>query len=103
RRRHTRFSRDWSSDVCSSDLYPALLLLSLEHADGDAVALVDERRVGLHAALLEHLGQLAEVPAAQPGALQVLAGPGEALPQRGRSEERRVGERWRCGLGRGQR
>src|SRR5690606_40622205 len=25
RRRHTRFSRDWSSDVCSSDLkYPAL-------------------------------------------------------------------------------
>src|SRR5690606_13141783 len=24
RRRHTRFSRDWSSDVCSSDLYLAL-------------------------------------------------------------------------------
>src|SRR5690606_40890951 len=24
RRRHTRFSRDWSSDVCSSDLTPAL-------------------------------------------------------------------------------
>src|SRR5690606_40580655 len=23
RRRHTRFSRDWSSDVCSSDLRPA--------------------------------------------------------------------------------
>src|SRR5436309_3672145 len=23
RRRHTRFSRDWSSDVCSSDLSPA--------------------------------------------------------------------------------
>src|SRR5690606_40085119 len=23
RRRHTRFSRDWSSDVCSSDLDPA--------------------------------------------------------------------------------
>src|SRR5690606_40065030 len=22
RRRHTRFSRDWSSDVCSSDLWP---------------------------------------------------------------------------------
>src|SRR5690606_39791986 len=28
RRRHTRFSRDWSSDVCSSDLisHPALKL-----------------------------------------------------------------------------
>src|SRR5690606_40312692 len=24
RRRHTRFSRDWSSDVCSSDLYIGL-------------------------------------------------------------------------------
>src|SRR2546422_9210234 len=24
RRRHTRCSRDWSSDVCSSDLYPGL-------------------------------------------------------------------------------
>src|SRR5690606_37735745 len=24
RRRHTRFSRDWSSDVCSSDLYKAI-------------------------------------------------------------------------------
>src|SRR5690606_40517020 len=25
RRRHTRFSRDWSSDVCSSDLYTFIL------------------------------------------------------------------------------
>src|SRR5690606_39773338 len=24
RRRHTRFSRDWSSDVCSSDLTPIM-------------------------------------------------------------------------------
>src|SRR5215813_239929 len=27
RRRHTRCGRDWSSDVCSSDLDPALLIL----------------------------------------------------------------------------
>src|SRR5690606_39715754 len=28
RRRHTRFSRDWSSDVCSSDLFsPEVILL----------------------------------------------------------------------------
>src|SRR5690606_27029032 len=26
RRRHTRFSRDWSSDVCSSDLYHNLIV-----------------------------------------------------------------------------
>src|SRR5690606_41044775 len=25
RRRHTRFSRDWSSDVCSSDLYDVVM------------------------------------------------------------------------------
>src|SRR5690606_40917044 len=28
RRRHTRFSRDWSSDVCSSDLYSRYFLIS---------------------------------------------------------------------------
>src|SRR5690606_40282893 len=27
RRRHTRFSRDWSSDVCSSDLLRALAII----------------------------------------------------------------------------
>src|SRR5690606_40758913 len=40
RRRHTRFSRDWSSDVCSSDLgrvaglggHEALARVSLAHA-----------------------------------------------------------------------
>src|SRR5690606_40831691 len=29
RRRHTRFSRDWSSDVCSSDLATGFILLAL--------------------------------------------------------------------------
>src|SRR5690606_39451568 len=28
RRRHTRFSRDWSSDVCSSDLSRVMLLIA---------------------------------------------------------------------------
>src|SRR5690606_40448658 len=31
RRRHTRFSRDWSSDVCSSDLCNLALLLVTKH------------------------------------------------------------------------
>src|SRR5690606_40190142 len=30
RRRHTRFSRDWSSDVCSSDLLGINIPLSVE-------------------------------------------------------------------------
>src|SRR6266700_6836837 len=33
RRRHTRFSRDWSSDVCSSDLQRGVL--NLAHDQGD--------------------------------------------------------------------
>src|SRR5258707_14810839 len=32
RRRHTRYWRDWSSDVCSSDLYPASTYPSLSPA-----------------------------------------------------------------------
>src|SRR2546422_3894710 len=32
RRRHTRCSRDWSSDVCSSDLDPLRFVLRLEQA-----------------------------------------------------------------------
>src|SRR5690606_40441368 len=31
RRRHTRFSRDWSSDVCSSDLLYGLLFRNLHY------------------------------------------------------------------------
>src|SRR6266511_5182881 len=34
RRRHTRFSRDWSSDVCSSDLLRGVADLLLQHSRG---------------------------------------------------------------------
>src|SRR5690606_16240237 len=42
RRRHTRFSRDWSSDVCSSDLacivtFPLLSQLAAQAMDADVV------------------------------------------------------------------
>src|SRR5690606_14924410 len=33
RRRHTRFSRDWSSDVCSSDLMDSRLVLKVKLPD----------------------------------------------------------------------
>src|SRR5690606_38144571 len=29
---HTRFSRDWSSDVCSSDLFPDIEVMALHEA-----------------------------------------------------------------------
>src|SRR5699024_11838952 len=75
RRRHTRSKRDWSSDVCSSDLELGLLA-----ADGvDAELFPDrlvqgDRRSGELAVLLERVGGLA----------------GE------RSEERRVGKECRA-------
>src|SRR5699024_11556055 len=36
RRRHTRSKRDWSSDVCSSDLAGTTLARGLENSDGTA-------------------------------------------------------------------
>src|SRR5690606_40231350 len=51
RRRHTRFSRDWSSDVCSSDL--KLALHELEGADRrtELLALMDVGDHHIHAGL----------------------------------------------------
>src|SRR5436309_12689483 len=55
RRRHTRFSRDWSSDVCSSDLFVPVTAASkldrlIEQLNGQrGLTLVfrsEERRVG---------------------------------------------------------
>src|SRR5690606_41013513 len=39
RRRHTRFSRDWSSDVCSSDLTPPPLTNEAESVEAMQFAL----------------------------------------------------------------
>src|SRR5690606_39446564 len=93
RRRHTRFSRDWSSDVCSSDLP---IVKALERC-GFALVIASD---GAAKTLLEK-----EFPH-----LEVLELPGygitygknrkdfkrhlrRRLPER--SEERRVGNEWR--------
>src|SRR5438445_203006 len=47
RRRHTRYWRDWSSDVCSSDLHPVLAGKPLEELIGeqrDVLFAVPQRR-----------------------------------------------------------
>src|SRR5690606_40276305 len=90
RRRHTRFSRDWSSDVCSSDLAQSLV-----DADSDpevrAVILTGTGRAfcaGL---------DLRPRPAGAPGGSQRRGGNPTRLYLRDmppailRSEERRVG------------
>src|SRR5690348_17979963 len=83
RRRHTRWTGDWSSDVCSSDLLGA-------HIEVDQRALQRLRRGGgeqfLHAQLL--------VPVL--AGMGVEEGGGVHLPRRpARSEERRVGKECR--------
>src|SRR3712207_7729102 len=84
RRRHTRYWRDWSSDVCSSDL------------QGHAEA----RR--LLAAALERIPPQLEAPPESPDAsVSSTEQPGLVEPQRPiegpleRSEERRVGKECR--------
>src|SRR5205809_3752267 len=68
RRRHTRCSRDWSSDVCSSDLeFDATFELRKREADEFYDALIPRR-----------------------------AAPEEfRVARQARSEERRVGKEWR--------
>src|SRR5207253_7537296 len=92
RRRHTRWPRDWSSDVCSSDLPDV------------------KRERGTSAVPLGRVGEPEEM--AGPAAFlasedasyitgHTLAVDGGLLsqqrsPQVDRSEERRVGKEWRC-------
>src|SRR5690606_40014190 len=79
RRRHTRFSRDWSSDVCSSDLGLADKRIGVEE-NSWFLTVTDYR----------------ELQKGLPGAtFQDASGTVEQL-RLVRSEERRVGKECRC-------
>src|SRR5438445_13645127 len=69
RRRHTRYWRDWSSDVCSSDL----LAIVVVHVDSQIAQVLQ---------VVERIGQVPELVFE------------EARTER--SEERRVGKECRC-------
>src|SRR5207302_7411886 len=90
RRRHTRFSRDWSSDVCSSDLHPCVSPLSRRPVTATQVLLQDETPLRVNPRVAEAMG----------GCLLKIAHP-RADPwerpasRKGRSEERRVGKECR--------
>src|SRR3712207_6996950 len=73
RRRHTRYWRDWSSDVCSSDLLFELALADPLHGARHGLLEVGGRRGAGHLRALERGG----------------------IEHRHRSEERRVGKECR--------
>src|SRR5207253_3853835 len=88
RRRHTRWPRDWSSDVCSSDLagvgYPVLFGFVAAESAG---ALVPGETALIVAAALAADGQLS---------LPLVIAIAAVAAIIGRSEERRVGKEWRA-------
>src|SRR5207302_8319127 len=73
RRRHTRFSRDWSSDVCSSDLYRERILTQIYQPDFVCFEKIIVELKAVSILTDEHRAQLLN-----------------------RSEERRVGKECRC-------
>src|SRR5690606_40825424 len=89
RRRHTRFSRDWSSDVCSSDLDPSEALRAIaEHHVTKAMFVPAMLAIMLQAPDADkfdcaHLEDVIYGAAPMPSALL-------------RSEERRVGDDCTC-------
>src|SRR5690606_41156404 len=97
RRRHTRFSRDWSSDVCSSDLEQRLSLkLQPEFNFEELSKAIDADEIWN-----------AEVPRAykRSTVIRELKSDDEiakewGMAARGRSEERRVGKECRAAAGR---
>src|SRR5690606_40716662 len=89
RRRHTRFSRDWSSDVCSSDLQRGYN--KLKDQPGFSACFAPEGRA-------PRVGEIFRNPA-QANSLELIAKTngdafyrGELAQKIARSEERRVGK-----------
>src|SRR5690606_39865440 len=94
RRRHTRFSRDWSSDVCSSDLMSSGdersgVLYVANRADGRPFGMDDIRLLQTYATQAAIVVESARLYAQEQTRVAELQG----LQQR--SEERRVGKEWR--------
>src|SRR5690606_39636913 len=95
RRRHTRFSRDWSSDVCSSDLgfyTNSPKDFGIQEWDARIRRL---RFRGDGYILGEKLGYSFQLSFSRGD--QDADNTGVANIVRDRSEERRVGREWRCG------
>src|SRR5690625_5937248 len=86
--RHTRWPRDWSSDVCSSDLqHQVRLRLGEEFLEGEGLITAGDSQPAVGALRGEPFGEcgalgMGDVPGPHPGTGVLLGA---------RSEERRVG------------
>src|SRR3989440_2961455 len=84
RRRHTRSDRDWSSDVCSSDLLPDTV--GVRELRQNLSVYLRRVRAGATLKVTEHRRTVAVLAP---------AGSGTAMERLIRSEERRVGKECR--------
>src|SRR5207302_7069570 len=97
RRRHTRFSRDWSSDVCSSDLADIMFVDASAQAQQEHGSIGDEREIWRPLILIMFLVIGVEFMLATLGGQRLDGEPEVTVAER--SEERRVGKEGRCGRG----
>src|SRR5690606_39978440 len=99
-RRHTRFSRDWSSDVCPSDLYSKVGMGNTELFEREVERLRASGALGRTGRLRELFDFLANQGPARPVSQADIAHEvfGQ-LDAGARSEERRVGNECRRGCG----
>src|SRR5205814_3219035 len=88
RRRHTRCLSDWSSDVCSSDLYNVATRYDRELVDRCA-------REGIAYTPFFPLGGFTPLQSAALDAVAARLGASPRQVALARSEERRVGKEWR--------
>src|SRR5690606_39511001 len=86
RRRHTRFSRDWSSDVCSSDLSITKVFTAAA-----ILMLIEDGRLYLQQSVADWLPPF-DTPLHRPINLWHLLTHTSGLMPDPRSEERRVGK-----------
>src|SRR5690606_41002324 len=91
RRRHTRFSRDWSSDVCSSDLDPAVAGSLPPISILDAA---EKKQKSFSPESLEAMSRLLEIKLKEFGVEVVVESvhPGPVITQIGRASCRGRGE-----------
>src|SRR5207249_6178050 len=98
RRRHTRSKRDWSSDVCSSDLQSGALPFQATERAGEIAreqAALEQRTRDL-ARAVDEIARAAQAAGINDTAFQARLEQVREMLQR--SEERRVGEEgWVCG------